>query len=333
MSFYPEALETIQWAREATPGLDLPATSKVALEKFDLIPDSENARPKLLRGVMVDNRGNETVVRRGATWKAEFPLNFEQMQNWCSGLVKAAVVGVGTAPTVWTFARALATIPVLDTFTFERRDTEGASPVDHAIHYGMMQKMTLSFNVNELVMAVVEGFSRRIQTGETMTAALTMPSVELIPTTAIKVYINDTWAGLGSPTQVTNQVMSGEFVWKSGAMPWQTTDGRADQDLTTHVVNADEVGLECTLTMLMGAQYATERAAAEANTLRAVRIEMNGTAGRQIQIDFLARYDVPELFELGELNGQKIVPMKLVSAHDGTNLMQIKVSNLITTLI
>lgn len=329
---YPAALELPQWAREAVKGTDLAATSKMQIENFSAKPEDGRAVPKMLKGLMVRNRGNETVVKRWSSWTASGPVTYEQLQNWLSMMVKGAVVGVGTAPTVWTFARTLTADPGLDSFTLERRETDGSTPVDHAWHYCMGQKLVISGADGELLMMEAEGFGRVVKV-ETITPALTGPTLELPPAVLVKVYIDSTWANLGT-TLVSTQVLDFSVEFNTGAMPKWTMDARSDMDFTTHVYNADNISVAATLTLLLGAQFTTEKAAAEAQTLRAIRIQVDGTSGRQLQIDFLAKYAAPGLFEFGDDgDGQKTVTLTLEDANDGTNVIQYKLSNAITTLV
>lgn len=325
MAGYPLGLDIYQWAREGTAGTDLAATSKVLVESLNFTPQSEFARPPVARGLMQRNRGFETAVKRWTNWNAEGPVSYEQLQNWLNGIENDAAP-TGAGPYVWTHTMNPAAVPAPATYTFERRVTDGASPITHAWHYGMLQSLELSGADGELLRFAANGFARRIQTGESLTAALTLPTPELPPMPLMTLFIDDDWASLGG-TQVTAQVLGFTVRINTGYKPLWTADGRADLDYTTHVVDANERSIEATITALLGAHYATERAAAEAGTLRAVRLAIAGSSDRELTLDFLAKHERPELFEFGEQDGQHMVTLTLQESTDGTNLFSANLTN------
>lgn len=329
---YNSALEELQWARESTPGTDLAATSKVLCNFLRFTPQSEFYRPPVVRGLIQRNRGFETAVKRWTRWAAEGPANYEQLQNWLSGAVVDVASPTGVGPYVWTHTRNPAAIPTLATYTLERRETDGSTPIDHVWHYAMVEKLKLSFVDGGPLMFSAEGFARRLQTGETRTASLALPTPEIPPAPLSRVWVDSTWANLGT-TQVSSQVLRADVEFNTGAYPIWTSDNRSDLDFTLHGINQDQVFMTAKLVLLLGAQYATERAAAEAGTLRAVRVQFDGTSSRQLQIDFLGKYDLPELFEFGDENGQKIVELNLVESTDGTNLTTYKLTNNISAYV
>ena len=328
---YPSDLENVQWAREATPGTDLPATSKAIVERFNPVPSSPDAyRPSLARGLVLANRGGESVIQRGTDWTMEGPLAFEQAQHLFNGAIANVASPTGAGPYVWTHTRNPAVMPSLASYTFERRLTDGSTPVDHAWHYCMFTDLELTFATNEVWMYSASGFGRRVQT-EAMTAALTLPSHEVAVAPGTKVYIDSTWAALGT-TQVTGQILSGSIKFGSGAGPLWTADGRSDLDFTQVSYASSRVTCEVELTMLLGAQYATEKTAAEAMSLRAMRIQIDGSvATRQIQLDMLLKYVKPELYAIDYDDEQAIVTMNLVGSTDGTNAWLAKVTNSVAT--
>lgn len=329
---YPRALEGIQWAREAVKGTDLAATSQMVVEDFVFSSDSEYARPKTARGLLLRNRGHETIVQFGANWKANGPLNYEQFQNWLTMAVQGAVVPTGAGPYIWTFTRPITANPALDSFTIEKRETDGATPYTHVGHYALASALRLSGAPGELVMMEIEGFCRKLQTGETYTPALSMPTPEMPPFALTKVYIDSTWANLGV-TQVSSQVISYDFEHLTGCHPRFTADGRTELDFNTHEFNPDDVAVNASVTCLLGAQYGTEQTAAGAGTLRAVRLQFDGSGGRQLQVDFLAKYERPELPEFGEDGGQRVVQLNFMDTTDGTNFLRFKLTNNVATLI
>lgn len=327
MPTYPSDLEIIQWAREATPGTDLATTSKMIVERFNPVPSTPEAyRPSLQRGLMLANRGGESVIQRGTDWSASGPLTFEQAQHHFNGVIANVASPSGAGPYIWTHTRNPANMPSLAAYTFERRLTDGTTPIDHAWHYAMYSDLELTFNRNEVWMYNASGFARRIQ-GETLTAAISLPSHEVALVPGTKIYIDSAWAGLGT-TLVSGQLLQGSVKFGSGAAPLWTADGRSDLDFGAVAYASGRTTLEVSLTMLMGAQYATEKTAAQNLALRAVRLQIDGSdASRQIQLDMLLKYRVPELFAIDYDDETTIVTLDLVGSTDGTNAWVAKVTN------
>lgn len=331
MPLYPSDLENIQIAREATAGTDLPATSKFITERFNPVPSSPEAyRPMLARGLILANRGGESVIQRGTDWTMEGPLTFEQAQHLFGGAIANVAAPTGAGPYIWTHTRNPAVLPTLASYTIERRVTDGTTPIDHSFHYAMFSELELTFATNEVWRYNATGFARRVQ-AETMTAALTLPAHQIAVVPGTKVYIDSTWGTIGT-TLVSGQILSGSVKFGSGASPIWTADGRTDLDWTLPGYASSRVTCEVSLTMLIGAQYATEKAAAEALTLRGMRIQIDGSdATRQIQLDMLLKYRTPELYAMDYDDEQTIVTLDLVGSTDGTNAWLAKVTNNVAT--
>lgn len=326
---YSAGLETLQWAREATPGTDLAATSKLVVNKMDFKPMDELYRPPIVRGLIQRNRGFETPVKRWSQWSAEGPVSYEQLQNWLSGTLANVASPTGLSPYVWAFTRNPAVTPTICTFTFERREYDGTTAIQTAWHYAVITKFTLSFADGKPLMFKAEGFARRVQT-ETYTGALSMPTPEIPPTALTTVFIDSTYGGIGG-TQVASQALSGDIEITTGAVPIWTADARADLDFTTIGHDPNKMQVNASLVVLLGAQFSLEKTAAEAATLRAIRLSIAGTASRALTFDFLAKHVGASLYEYGELDGQKIVKMNLQESTDGTNLLAASLTNTIST--
>lgn len=330
MATYLRALEEIQWAREATPGLDLPTTSKILVTEFNVSEDSILYKPQPIRGLWQRNRGYETVVARGSRWTMAGPLTYEQIPNWLNYAVANVATPSGAGPYVWAHVRNPAIPPNIATFTLERKENDGALAIGHAWHYCVLEKLTISWAENEPLMFAAEGFTRRIAT-ETLTPAISLPTAEIPPTQLAALSIDPSFATLGS-TPITNQIVSGSIEINTGAYPIKTLDARPDLDFNVHGFNADNVSVNLQITALLGAQYTVEKAAAEAGTLRAIRLSVAGTGGRTFNIGGIFKHAIPELFAYTDLEGAKAVEMNLEETTDGTNLLTATVNNLVATL-
>lgn len=315
-----EALRLFQWGKESTRGTAVPATSQLAVVKLDIEPTDLMERPALARGLITMYPGNETVVARGAKWSTgQTPLTYEQLPNWCSMAIKGGVSPTGVGPYVYTYAHSLTADPAPDTWTLERRITDGSGPIDYEWAYALAQKLSFMFAENKMVMMSAEGFARR-QQSSTLTAAQTMPTVGIPATADAKVYIDSVWGDLGT-TQVTTQILAAQLDILSGLEPYHSLDARSDKDFVGYKLDPKKVGFDLKLTCAIAAsgQFAAEKTAAEAGTLRAVRIQIPGSSSRDIKFNLLGKHEVPGLYKIGELGGLDVVEMHIVSSTDGTN--------------
>lgn len=326
-------LRLFQWGQEVdgTPGTAVAATSKLAVNDIKFTPLDAIARPKLAKGLVIDNPGNETPVTRGTRFSVpDSPVSYDQIHNWLGMAVSETPAATGVNPYTWTHVRDIAADPDINTRTLERRITDGANPIDNEWAYAFLESITFKYKPDQPLIFSADGFARRVQ-GSTLTGAQAFPTIEIPPSALAQVHIDSTWANLGV-TLVSAQVLGAEVKFKTGYKPKMSLDGRSDLDFTTHLLDANAVGLDITLRMLIEAssgQFATEKAAAEATppTLRALRIRVLGTSSRELRLDMLCKHVPGSIQELGEEDGADVVEMKLTSATDGTNFFRVVTVN------
>lgn len=325
-----KGLRIFQWGKESTRGTAVAATSKIALENMDLEPIDKVVRPQFLTGKL--HRfpgGNETAIKRGTNWAINnSPIVFDQLHHLFAMSICGSVTGVGTSPTVYTFERSLSTDPIPDSFTLERRTTDGSTPRDYEWTYALISSISFHYKLDEPLRFSCNGFARR-QQASTLTAGLSYPTTE-VPSSHATSSIDTTWANLGV-TPIVAQVLSADVTFNTGLMPFDTLDGRTDLDFSTYICNSNNVGLDVSLRLLMAAQFPTEKTAAEAQTLRTVRLGVTGSASRALTLDMALKYEMGSLYKVDEVEGQDVVDLKMVDSDDGSNMFKAVVSNLATT--
>jgi hypothetical protein len=328
---YPSGLEEIQVAREATAGTDLATTSKLLCTSFDVKPMSERYVPATLRGLMQRNRGFETVTKHSVEIDIEGPVSFENglIMLLCSNLINVASPS-GLSPYTWAFVKNPAVLPTPATLTLERKEYDGTTAIGQAWHYCVVDELTITFADGQPLMFKAHLFGRKTQT-ETLTPAITLPTPEIPVTASATAYIDTTFAGLGG-TAVANQVLGASLTMKNGAKPIWTLEARADLDFTTIGFDVAEIQNNLSITCLLGAQYATEKAAALAQTLRAIQLKVLGTSSRSLTLGGNYKYKTPDITSFGEQDGQRIVTLDLEESADGTNLFTCTVINLLSAL-
>lgn len=323
---YPEGLDLYQLGKETVRGTLVAATSKAAVQRIDFEPTDRFDRPALAKGLLHRHPGSETVIVRGTRVTIpETSLVYDQHHHWLTAGVKGGVTATGIDPYTWTFARSLTADPAPDTWTLERRATDGTTPIDEEWGYFFVTQYKWIYRADQPLRFALQGFARRVQ-GSTLTAALALPTIEIPASPLCKIWIDSTWANLGT-TQIVSQVIRADVTFNTGLQPFHSFDGRTDLDFTAYEFNADACGLDVELEAKVGAQRATEKTAAEAGTLRAMRLQVLGTQTREFTLDMLLKHDLATAFKHGVTDGQEAVTWKLVDSDDGTNMFSAKVVN------
>jgi hypothetical protein len=310
------------------------ATSKPIVENIDFEEKDIVTRPALAKGLLLANRGNEHVSMRGTKWSVpDCPLSFEQFQNWLS-MITGNYSYVAGSPNTWVFTWDPTADPAPYSWTLERRLSDGANYEQQQFGYSMMESLTIKTAQDKDAMFSAAGFARRIQT-HTLTAGQTMPTPEFASSAELTVAIDALWANFGV-TPILGQIYGSEITIMPGNMPLVTSPGRSDLDFGTHVINGRNVKVTAKMLMLLApgasGQYDTEKAAAEAQTLRAVRLKLDGTSSKLIQIDALMKHGKGSMFKVSEFEGQDVVTVELEGSTDDTNFMVITVKNTSTAI-
>jgi hypothetical protein len=329
-----EDLRLHQWGKEAARGTLVAATSKIAIEGMDFEPLDSVDRPDLAKGLAIRTPGNETVITRGTRISVpETDLIYDQIHNFLSSL-KGGVTPTGANPYTWTFAPSLTADPAPDSWTLERRLSDGTNNVDNRWGYCLFSELKFSYQLDRPLRFSAQGFARRVQPGP-ITAALALPTIEIPPSPLAQAWIDSTWAALGT-TLVSTQILKADVTIHTGLMPKLALDGRADLDFSTYIFNGKERGIDVEMTAMVqaaGGQYATEKTAAEAQTLRAMRLKVLGTSSREMTFDMLLKHVAGSVFKVDEEDGQDIVQFKLQESNDATNWLSAKVVNAVAAYV
>lgn len=320
------SLRQYQAGVQSAFGTAVAATAKLAIEELQLSPIDVIHRPRLAKGLAIGGVGNEFATRRGVTWVARGPFNYEQFQLWLAAAIDGSVTAAGgIAPFTWTFTKSATGIYTPKYLTLERRRTDGSSPVDVEVADCVVSSIRLSRGDDDRVDMEITGFGRRVQSS-TLTAAQSMPTPEHVPFALSTVDIDSTWANLGV-TNIAAQVLEWSWLFTTGFFPRFTADGRSDLDYNAVGYNPELVNLEIAMTLRAAGQLATEKAAAEAATLRAIQIVTAGTSSRALTLNSLVKHTAGSILELGSMDGEDVFTMQLQKASDDTNFMAVVLVN------
>jgi len=254
---------------------------------------------------------SDTVDGNAAFW-----VRFTWDVNWTAN---ADIDEIDTVPlaAVWTYTPNLTTKNVQDSYTLEfGDDTQGWE-----CPFTLADSFEMSGAGDEAVEARLNLF------GQGASKVTLTPSIDDLPLATdvvfgdMKVYIDGTWATLG--TTVKSTLVSGFTIGipSTGLSPIKTADGT----LNFSLVAERKRHMEITMEMLVGTDAITEfdawnKAVPDA---RAVRIEfigpvIDGADTHKLTVDMIGKYtQAPQLF--GEREGGNVMSMMLSSEPDTSN--------------
>ncbi len=330
-----DSLTYYQWGKETTPGTSVAATSKILVPRINFAPVGNPYRPQYAKGIVLRNRGNEIDVGGHVAFSVPaFPVNYEQLPNWLSMGIVNTTAPTGSGPYVYTYTRNPLARPTVKTWTIERRVNDGTTQYDLEFSYCVITKIKLTAAANSPLMVEFEGFCRPPAVAA-ITSSLVLPTTaEQIVFADTKGYINSTWATLG------NTILSGILVgWtveiNTGWYPFYPADARTDKSFTREELNANNVTIAAQLRILaeMSGQWQTERTAAAAQTLRAVRLQAVGSSSRDLKVDFLAKHANRDIYTPESADDRNEITLDFVESTDDTNAFSIVVTNNISSMI
>lgn len=317
-----------QLGKETAHGDAAAATEMVAVEDDIQFSDDDNimSRPNLRRGTLSRYPGNETVIKRGTRFTIpDTGMNFEQMRHILAMTLQGGVVAsaLGGGKYSRTYERSLTVIDDIDTYCFERRASDGSNNKDIRIPYCFVTKLTLKGAIDAPVTYSIDVVGRAPLAGP-VTAGQTLPTLEIPSSFLSALYIDSTWANRGS-TLISDQIIGWQIDITPGWYPFTALQGRTALDFATHKLNPDELGIEMTVSALVGDQYDTERTAARAGTSRFVQLKVLDAAGndKSLALNMALKHTAPDILAFGNDNGQETVDFKMVdSADNGAHFLE-----------
>ncbi len=330
-----EAFRKIQVGEETTRGT-LVAADKKWIGTITMTPDITKHFPAEDRGSLAMNRRiNELskITRFAYNADASYEQIIDLFHMGIKGNISPTTPGSGEAR-LWTFTPALTATNAQDAFTIEYGD----DTQEWESGFCMVESIDIAFTMNEITSIVANIFGRSTAKS-TFTGSLTDPTITEIVSNKLKVYIDGTWANLGS-TQKAGLVTGGSISIPTGLTPVWKADGSLDFNSFSEQKRAITVSLD----MALGTDYVTEYdafAAADGGTARAIRLQWDGPAfdspdnglARLLRFDMFGYYTAaPEHF--GVVDGLNITTLEFQTFEDavGPNEFSIVVQNNLTTI-
>lgn len=317
------ALEKLQMGIETTAG------TLVAADTVIVADSGGTFTPEIDRQAITDVHGvlaevDDLDVRKGSLLSVTHSLDYEQVLIPLVTGLKGVTTPTGVGPYTWTVTPAVSAPEALSAATFEVSFTDGTTRhLEREFGYGTCSHMAISSTFNAPATITADYFGRAPQTS-TFTGALTELSRELIPGSSFGVYIDGTWAGLGT-TQKSGLVRSFTLDLLTGAAPKYTLDARSDLDmggLTRGMVTGT---LE--LVMEYSADGDAEYDAWESKTRRFISLEATGSGTRSLKLQGCFEYTTPPAFSVEE--GLRLVTLTGALRYDptSTNVVSAEVVN------
>ena len=291
-------LRKLQLGFEASAGNIVAATQKLVGAGF-LMPEIEEEQEDFPRGVraIVDSSID---LRKGVVLTHEGNLTYEEiLYPLLTGLDDDAVPADlgGPGPYAWTMIPVVTGPATPKSVSAEFVVEDGSTDFyEREAAFLLTRSFEIGLAANAPATLSFEMFGR-VEATSTKTGALTpITGREVIPSNLFKVYIDDTWAGLGG-TQKSGLVREATLGVVTGLEPDHSLDGRADLDHTGF--RSGEIAGTFSFTMQHNADAATEVSKWRDSSLRFIRlIADNGLAGaaqKIVLIDIAAKYmSMPE---------------------------------------
>ena len=274
-------LTELQIGLETTGGTLVAATHLVPFDEGSFSPGVSFKTLDEVRGINADY--DDIITQRGSTLELTQELDFENLIPALE-CAFANVTPIGSDPYVWTFNPARTSFSPLATATIEIAQTDGAN--HYRKRFGLARPTAISIEASGETAQLQTTWMGRAAQALTAPAAVAAVSRQIIPASLFKVYIDDTWATLGTTEVGYARSFSAAYV--PGLTPAHNLLGRADLDQTGWYRGRIQGTLG--LTVDHDGDASAELAHWEAKDLRFIRLQAVVGADLELRFDHCVRY-------------------------------------------
>lgn len=332
-AIYPLRLLQLGFEGAATPGTLVAATKKL-VGSGRMMPLDERDYEDFPRGVTAPVTAGGITQRKGSALEHEGHLTYEEILYALEMGLKDVPTPTGAGPYVWAFSPVLNAERDVRTCTAEFVVQDGSTKhYERESGYHVCSEFEVGIVAGEPATLNFTTFGRAEQVS-TVTGSLTpITGRAPVPSSLFKLYLDDTWAGLGG-TQKAALIRAATLNVSTGMMPDYTLDGRADLDFTQLLTGM--LGFELSITIEHTAAAATEYDKWRTPALRFARlIADNGAAGaanKKLQFDLAGYYREPPEFD--QEDGIELLTATIVGEYDPTSgkMIEVTVTNGLATL-
>ena len=320
-------LTEIQIGLETTAGTLLAATQKIPYVSAAWTPMQDRKTLEEKGTVLADT--TDVVTRQGSQLALTENLNTETIiaALACCLETPSATTPVDLAGAeMWTFTPSVLTPTALSTATIEIAAIDGGA-LAYSGRFGFARPTALSIEASDGTAQMTTTWMGRAKQPLTAAAALTPAARFIIPAELFAVYIDDTWATLG--TTKYGHVRSFSFDLDPGLVEAPALAGRADLD--TAYWRRGRIRGSLGLVVDHDGAGSSELAHWEAGDLRFTRLEATnggtGAALRRLRIDMVSRYiDSPDV--LSSDGAQHTLDLaSMLRADTLNNILEVEVVN------
>lgn len=216
----------------------------------------------------------------------ETELTYEQFPHILEAAL-GTVTPSGSGPYVYAYSFPTGTTPnTLKTYTIEAGNAVVTGDV-REVPYCFVESFTISGTTGEAWKMSANWRGQRV-VSSSFTSALSLAAVEEAIFSNTSVYIDASGGTIGN-TQVAGVLVAASFDVTTGVIPVFTGDGVLYY--TAHKFTRPTVNFTLTLELHSGGNVRAERTQYENNAVRLIRLGCPGTSDRDMQIDFVAKYD------------------------------------------
>lgn len=325
------AFRKIQIGLETTRGTAV-AADKILNGTLRVIPSITRHRPQDERGSLAEYKRSVDIAK-SSTLRWEGDATYERIIDFLSmglvGSITPTSPGLGTVQR-WTFTPSLTFGNDQDSYTFEYGDDTQVWEVA----FVQMSNMELAIALDQVVTIRADLYGHMADK-TTFTGSLTEDTLHEIIANDGKVYIDDSWANLGT-TQKASLVAGATLRFPTGLTPVKYLDGSLEFSSFSQQMRHFELDLDLIVSTDAITEY--DKWAAEHGDLRAVRLvfetteEIESTFPYKMTIDMIGKYTSdPQL--LDEREGESMFRLTLASHEDSSgNELSIVVDNAVSAV-
>jgi hypothetical protein len=272
-------LTRVQVGVETTAGSEVNGTRLLSLESASVnegvtLHTNENQMTGLLERTFQAS----VPTRFAPEFAFSGPLDFTQILLPLLSGMDGGVTPTGSTAKIWTFLGA-----GIDrtTYTIETVASDGTNLDSLTATYGFTTEMEISGGL-DATPTLSWSMVSRATSAKSAATGIALPTLVNIASPLAKIYIDGTWANLGT-TQISGEILSWTWKMTMKGVPRFTIDGRAGLDLTGVALRPHVVDLSISIlhNAANSGLVVQERAAKAAGTGRAVRVKLDD--GVQIQ--------------------------------------------------
>lgn len=312
--------------KESTRGTAVAASRRIITKDASVTyEDVSETHEDQMAGTLARTAVAPTNTRNGSAIQVTNDLDFENILFALLSGVKGGVTPTGATEYTWTFQPGVSADPAPDTYTVEYAESDFGVPARD------MREMPYCFTTEFNIQGGVDALPQLLQTlvgrkpVETTLTALTVPAVNFAANLRWALYMDDSWANLGT-TQILGQVYSFDYGYSGAIKPQFYLDNRADLDFSKYEYGKRTVDLsvETSIDPTSGQFVPNEETKKAARALRFCRLEILGAAAgggtHTITLDG-AYYHADDSLQSrgGDREGNAVTSLHLLSALDATS--------------